>query len=53
MRLLTSDMAEGCYGKQVNISGQAVFTGDTWMTEVYSLWFWAFRRSQNVGLNQV
>ena len=31
-------------GKQINISGQAVFTRDTWMTEVYSLWFWAFRR---------
>jgi len=34
-------MAKGCYGKQANISGQAVFTRDTWMTEVYSLTFWA------------
>jgi len=46
-------MAEGCYGKQVNISSHAVFTRDTSMTEVYSLWFWAFGRSLNVGLNQV
>ena len=38
-------------GKQINISGQAVFTRDTWMKEVYSLWFWAFRRLLNVGLN--
>jgi len=41
MRLLTTDMAEGCYGKQINISSHAVFTRDTSMTEMYSLWFWA------------
>ena len=35
------------------ISSHAVFTSDTSVTEMYSLSFWAFGRTLNVGLNQV